>query len=341
VAAKQTQRRSGSVVVSRADPAGCCELSEARRLGFILLPGFSMLTLSAAWESFRLVNQLGQQVYSCETVSVLERVVASSNGITVVTDLRLKDQPTFDLTFIVASRECAEFRNASLEKWLRTLAAKGRLLAPLGVATILLARIGLLDGYQCVTHWSYHDQFQSRFPSVLLNRGLYCIDRTRLTAAGGLSAMDLGLSIISRSLGGESAKQVAEEALHARLRVASEAQRMDAKFRYEVTDVRVIRALEMMEGNLERPLTLSQVASGSAVSERQLERLFAKHMAKRPLQVYTEIRLRYAQELVRTSTESISEIAARFGFSDGSHLSRQYRAAFGESPTQTRESLSG
>jgi transcriptional regulator GlxA family with amidase domain len=41
--------------------------------------------------------------------------------------------------------------------------------------------------------------------------------------------------------------------------------------------------------------------------------------------------------MVNGTTESISRIATACGFSDGSHLCRQYRAAFGEPPTSTRQ----
>uniref|UniRef100_Q11BU0 Transcriptional regulator, AraC family with amidase-like domain n=1 Tax=Chelativorans sp. (strain BNC1) TaxID=266779 RepID=Q11BU0_CHESB len=317
------------------------ELDTARRLGFVLLPQFSLLTLSAAWEGFRLANsQTGAATYVCQTVGVTGREVRSSNDIIVKTDKEVADDPSFDITFVISSLNSAEFRDQRLEVWLQAQAAKGKLLAPIGSAAVLLARIGLLNGYRCVTHWKHHEQFLERFPRVRLSRGLYCVDRERLTAAGGLSALDLGLSIISRGLGSTLAKQVADEALLARLRSDNEAQRMDTKIRYEVTEPRLIRALEMMEANLERPLSLTQIASASAVSERQLERLFAKYMKKRPLKVYSEIRLQYARELVKSTTESISRIAAACGFSDGSHLCRQYRAAFGEPPTLTRQKSS-
>lgn len=312
-------------------------LDRARNFGFVTIPGFSILTLSAAWEPFRIANaQSGKTIYTSQTLSVHSNLVRSANGITISADKTVAEENDFDIVFVISSLQAAEFRDRALERWLQGHASRGTILAPLGSATILAARLGLLNGYRCVTHWKHQEEFAERFPNVSLSPGLYSIDRDRLTAAGGISALDLGLSVIARGESASLAKQVAEEMMHSRLRRAAELQRMDTKIRYDVTDPRVVRALDIMEAHLEHPLSLSQIANVAAISERQLERLFMRYLGKRPLRVYLDIRLRFGRELVMRSTYPVSLIAARCGFSDASHFNRHYRVSFGEPPSHTR-----
>jgi transcriptional regulator GlxA family with amidase domain len=297
-----------------------------------------MLTLSSAVDAFRIANDIsGSAIYDYQTVALTKDLVPSNDGILIKTPLSVEDRPSFDIIFIISSLASAEFRDVGLERWLQRQAREGAIIAPLGAATIFAARAGLLDGYRSATHWKYHETFPERFPRVPLSRGLYSIDRDRLTAAGGLAALDLGLAIVAHGLNSDLAKQVAEEVMHVRLRAPGEHQRMDVAQRYEVTDRRVVRAIDMMEAHLEPPARLSQIAAVAALSQRQLERLFSKCLGKSPLRVYLEIRLQLGRELVMHSTEPLPAIAARCGFADASHFSRHYHTAFGEPPSRTRK----
>jgi transcriptional regulator GlxA family with amidase domain len=49
------------------------------------------------------------------------------------------------------------------------------------------------------------------------------------------------------------------------------------------------------------------------------------------------MRLRQADWLITTSPKSLTEIALACGFADAAHLSRNYRKAFGASPSQARQ----
>jgi hypothetical protein len=127
----------------------------------------------------------------------------------------------------------------------------------LGSATILVAKAGLLDGYSCVTHWRLHDEFLERFPNVRLTRGLYVIDRDRITSGGGMATFDLALAMVERKLGRSIATAIADAVLHPRIRPPTDAPRMEVPLRYGVTDTRIARAVESMEANIEQPLSLS------------------------------------------------------------------------------------
>ena len=99
---------------------------------------------------------------------------------------------------------------------------------------------------------------------------------------------------------------------------------------------KVAAAIELMQANLEEPLTSDELAGLVGISRRQLERLFKQALQRVPSQFYLELRLNRARELLRTTATSIIQIGLSCGFSSGSHFSSAYRAFFGTSPRDER-----
>jgi transcriptional regulator GlxA family with amidase domain len=306
-------------------------------LGFVLIPGFSLLTLSSAIDAFRLANDQSRvPVFSYKTISIRGKSVSSNDGITVTVDADISDCEGLDIIFLISSLNVVEFYDQEFVRWLRGKARLGIAIAPLGSATVLAARAGILDGFRCSTHWQLYEQFLERFPKVNLTRDLYCIDRTRLTCAGGLSALDLGLTIVSQLVKGDVASEVAEIAVLTRIRNPAESQRMAIPWRYGVHDKRIARAIMLMEENVEEPLSLQEIAGPVGLSVRQLERLFCKLMHRGPLNIYREIRLKHSRDMLIHTTERITTIAVRCGFADSAHFGRQFKEFFGDTPANVR-----
>jgi transcriptional regulator GlxA family with amidase domain len=309
-------------------------------VAFLLVPGFSLFTLSSAIEAFRVANELtSERTFEYVTVTDGARQVTSSDGVSLIADTLLTNCPPVQMIFVVSSLPAAEYYNRPIVRWLRRRAYSGTTIAALGSATVLVAKTGLLDGYSCVTHWRLHEEFVERFPNINLLRGLYIIDRDRITSGGGLATFDLALAIVARELGQPVAAAIADAVLHPRIRASTENPRMAVPLRYGVTDTRIVQAIESMEDHIEQPLPLLELARTAKSSPRHLQRLFEDAMGKSPHQVYNEIRLRAGRHLLQQSTLSIAEIALRSGFADASHFTRRYREHFGETPAQTRKAL--
>ena len=99
---------------------------------------------------------------------------------------------------------------------------------------------------------------------------------------------------------------------------------------------KLVEAVELMESNIEEPMTLDELASHVGISRRQLERLFQKHLQCVPTRYYLEIRLRRARELLLRSSRSIVDIAFACGFVSAPHFSKCYRDFFGIPPREER-----
>jgi transcriptional regulator GlxA family with amidase domain len=307
-------------------------------VAFLLTPGFSFFTLSCAIEAFRVANEhTGAPRFDYMTVAAGDDLLVRSwDGLRLTADWRMADCPPVRMIFVIASLQAAEFFTAEAARWLRRRAYAGAIIAAPGSGTVFAAKAGLLDGYACVTHWRLHDEFKERFPRVRLQTGLYLIDRDRLTSGGGLATYDLALAIVAGELGAAAAADIADQMLHARIRQPAESPRMALPLRYGITDERVATALAAMEGAIEQPLGLAELAARAGSSPRQLQRLFVTTLGQTPHQVYLSVRLRVARQLLQQSTLSIADIALRCGFVDASHFAKRYRIYFQQTPHTTR-----
>lgn len=108
-----------------------------------------------------------------------------------------------------------------------------------------------------------------------------------------------------------------------------------------VRDSRVHRALFLMQQNLEYPLDKHQLANGSFVSVRQLERLFKRYFDETPARYYTRLRLETARTMLQKTDLQIGEIAQQCGFNSVSHFCRIFQQSFGIRPGDTRPEKTG
>jgi AraC family transcriptional regulator len=102
---------------------------------------------------------------------------------------------------------------------------------------------------------------------------------------------------------------------------------------------RINRTLDYIESNLENQMTLEELASVANFSKFHFNRIFRSIVGETPFQFILRIRIEKAGALILIRRrESISEIAAKCGFSDISVFSRNFRNYFHISASQYRAS---
>jgi AraC-like DNA-binding protein len=100
----------------------------------------------------------------------------------------------------------------------------------------------------------------------------------------------------------------------------------------------VVRAIDFVEANLRRPVTIMDMAEAAGVGPRALQMGFQRQFGCSPLKYARRLRLaRVRQELInRADHEYITDIAARWGFFHLGLFARQYRETYGEFPSETK-----
>jgi TolB-like protein len=100
-------------------------------------------------------------------------------------------------------------------------------------------------------------------------------------------------------------------------------------------DVRA--AIDHMRRNIGKPLSVDDLLVATGARERTLRRHFLIFLGVAPLGFFLRLRLAAAREaLLAPSSDSVSEIAVRFGFVHFGRFASHYRRYFGETPSATR-----
>src|SRR5690606_7917196 len=68
------------------------------------------------------------------------------------------------------------------------------------------------------------------------------------------------------------------------------------------------RAARLMESAIERPLSITGLATAVGLSDRQLERLFQRHLGTKPGGYYLGLRLARARELLTQTAMPITDV---------------------------------
>ena len=306
-------------------------------IALILLPEFTMMPLTSAIEPLRLANRSsGKTLYSWTLHSIDGRPVPASNGILTMVNGDLEAVPADAAVIVCSGLNVQHHTDKRLLSWLRKISRRGVDIGAVCTGAHVLAEAGLLDGYRCTLHWENLPGFNEAFPDIEATGGLFEIDEDRFTSAGGTTALDMMLSLITSQHGPDVAAQVAETILHSPIRHHSENQRLSLPARIGARHPKLVSIIEKMEDNLEDPLSPSILAKQAGLSTRQLERLFRRYLDRSPKRYYLELRLKKARSLLLQTDMSVINVALACGFSSPSHFSKCYRAFYGRTPYRER-----
>jgi AraC-like DNA-binding protein len=120
--------------------------------------------------------------------------------------------------------------------------------------------------------------------------------------------------------------------------LASQCERLDCinKARRRELLCRLRRSTDFMHSNLQRTLSLAEIARSACISEYHYLRLFRQVFQMTPMSYLRMQRTQRAIALLNSSSMEIQEIAAQVGFTRLS-LWRNVKRAIGEGPLQVRE----
>jgi AraC family transcriptional regulator, glycine betaine-responsive activator len=312
------------------------EATRPRNFVFLLVPGFSMMALAAALEPLRALNRLARfQAYDWRLASLHGEPVATSSGIPLPA-LNFEDSLVdADYLIVVAGfiRKIDEQRHLGA---IRQGASRGIAIGALSTGTRLLARAGILSGYRCTIHWENLYAFRDSFPDLQCTNKLYEIDRDRLTSSGGTAALDMMLHLIVAHHGIDYGRAVANQFHHERIRDERDDQPGGLQQVVANLPETVRRAIAIMRSNIEEPVSLACISRKVGIGNRQLERLFKKHLGLTPVRYYLRLRIERARELLIYTGRRIGDIAAACGFSTTAHFATWYRHFFGTGPSDVR-----
>lgn len=305
---------------------------------FMLLDGFSLMSVSSAIEPLRAANRLlSFEAYRWTFSSEDGAAANASNGISVNVDNRLGNSKQSDYLFVCAGMTLVAKDQTRLNVILNWRSREGCRIGALSMGAVFLARANLLNDARCTLHWEGQPAFREEFPYIQLSNELYVIDKNRYTCAGGTAGLDLMLHIIAQDHGDLLARSIANQFQVDRIRTGSVEQRSGSSVRLDTLPPQLGQAAGLMMQNFENPLSSTEIARKVGLSVRNLERLFQRHTGQTPARYYKTLRLEQARDLLLHTSLSNVEIAIATGFCTSSHFSACYREQFGHSPSSERQ----
>jgi transcriptional regulator GlxA family with amidase domain len=321
--------------------------SHARlRVGFILARRFTLCAFANFVDVLRLAADEGDRSRPmlCEWAILSDRMdpVASSCGVVVQPNARLRDPARFDYVVVVGGLidELPQLSPGTM-RFLQDAAAAHVPLVGVCTGAFILHRAGLMDGYRCCVSWFHHADFLEQFAGLTpVSDQIFVIDKDRLTCSGGASSAHLAAHLVERHVGIAPARKslqimIIDEALRA------EKPQPGIPLDLATTDDVVKKALLQMRQNIETPLTIDEVSRRVGVSRRSLERRFEKSLGKSPGDCYLSMRLEQAAFLLSRTDQTVAAIAASTGFCDTSHFARVFRRQRGITPAKARHAPRG
>lgn len=308
-----------------------------KRFVFLLLDRFTMLSFAGAIEPLRIANRvLGFQAYTWALAGENGTEATCSNGASFRLDMGLEEITREDTVLVCGGIDVQDATTKPILNWLRREARRGAAIGGLCTGAYTVAKAGLLDGKRATIHWENQDSFLEEFEEVKLTKSVFVLDGNRMSTAGGTASIDLMLKIIASDHGEEIANTVADQLIYSSIRTDQDTQRLSIPTRIGVRHPKLSQVIQMMEQNIEDPISPADLAERVGMSTRQLERLFRRYLNRSPKRYYMELRLQKARNLLMQTDMSVINVALACGFASPSHFSKCYRAHYKTTPYRER-----
>lgn len=202
----------------------------------------------------------------------------------------------------------------------------------------VLAELGLLNSRRATTHWDSADDFELRYPEVLLDiDSIYVCDGKFWTSAGITAGIDLTLALIEEDHGSRVALRVARQLVVYMMRAGGQAQ-FSAQLKLQRThDTQLRNLMEWIDANPEGNLSVVKLAAHCAMSERNFNRRFTEETGVTPARYVEQSRLEHARSRLEESDMSLQQIADLSGFKSGEVMRRLFQRKLGLSPGLYRQ----
>lgn len=315
-----------------------------RSIVFLLFPKTHLMDLAGPAQVFYEAGQLGRQpfelIFASGSVSIPSAQGLVFGQLHAIERLTLKKGdlvciPGIDFKSFVAGE--LDPYIGEVQRWVKIQQKAGVLISSICSGALVLARMGLLNGVRCTTHWKCMSYLKEQFPYARLQTNrLYCFDKGIFTSAGMSSGIDMAMALVEQWINPLLAAKVAQEmVINIRRAETDQQQNLFLDFKNHFNPD-VYKAQQILSNRLEASFTIKDLAKALNLSPRHLARLF-KHHTGQTIQSYRDkIRLEHGEKLLLHSEMSIKEIAVQCGFENARQFIRLWKTKKGCPPGQFR-----
>jgi transcriptional regulator GlxA family with amidase domain len=319
----------------------------AMRVHILALDGVFDTGLALMMDAFKTANELAEMTALTSlrfdvTLVGARKSVKTSQGLTVpVTPVSERMTPDLGVVPAIGFKMPGPLVEAlarpdmkDTSRILRTWADRRITVAAACIGTFVLAETGLLDDQDATTTWWLAPLFRQRYPKVRLDESRMVIKSGKFVTAGAaLSHMDLALSLIRQ----KSPKLAALTGKYLIVDTRPSQSAYILSDHLTHSDPMVQQFERWARSRLAEGFSLDEAAEAAGASKRTLARRMEAVMGKSPLSYFQDLRVEHAVHLLKTSDQSIEEIATKVGYSEGVTLRTLLRRHLGRGIREIRQ----
>ena len=304
------------------------------RLEVFVQRGFDAGELTGVTNTIRIANSVvGAVRFECRIISDMPGLVTGGAQVLVRAEPAIEGHGQADILVVIGGAR------VNKDGWIRRVRAMQRRSRP--VVLLSEAATGFIRGTAAAggnvtTHW--------RDIAVLKEQGYHPNLTTRLaeqsngitTAAGGGATAELMIGLIADHLDPIELAELGNRLLLPAIRHSDAEQPRDISDNAGLFDVRVTKAIKLMESNMEEPLAMTALTRQVGLSTRHLERVFRTVFDETPARFYKRLRVRRARTMIEDSLIPLIDVAIATGFCSHNALSRAVRDEYGSTPSKMR-----
>ena len=297
-------------------------------------PKFSDLEVASTTTTLALANEmLGRDRFRWRYTSNEPGLINSRCGALVRAEPAVFDHNLSDFLIVVGGR------GVSKEAWMprvRAMQRKKRLVVLLSDAATAYIRASRNSVQNLTTHWADVQVLEETgdYPNLSLRYAE--IAHGIVTSPGSNYSTELTISLIEKYLSPRQFSEIGSRLIIQTVRSPLADQPRSSSYLDNLFGEQVSGAIQLMERNIDDPISTREISNGIGLSVRQLERLFSSSFGISPGRYYRDLRVDKAHALIIGTSMKLIEVAVATGFGSTSSLASAYRAKFGKTPRVAR-----
>lgn len=309
-----------------------------RSVAVLAIDGLPPFEFGVACEVFGIDRRdTGGPVFDFRIVTARPGPVRTSLGFDMHIEKGLDEAEGVDL-IVVPAHGVGEVDPAYLD-FLRRAHSAGATILSICSGAFVLAATGLLDGRRAATHWMHADELRRLNPRVSVDPDVLYVDAGSLVTSAGTSAgIDACLHLVRRELGVGAANAIARRMVIPAQRDGGQAQFIGAPIAERCSDS-LAAVMDWMIENLDRDLTVDELARRALMSPRTFARRFRADVGTTPGAWLNRQRLLRAQNLLEETDDTLESIAAATGFGSAAVLRHHFARVLQTTPTAYRRAF--
>lgn len=314
-----------------------------KNVAAVVVDGFSPFELGLVCEVFGSDRaDDGLPGYDFAVVAAEPGPLQSQVGFTLETGYGLSRLAEADLVVVLPAGDdrCARaaWPDAMLAA-LRSAVDRGAQVLSVCTGAFALGAAGLLDGRSCTTHWRHAAKLARMYPAANVDPAvLYVDDDPIISSAGTASGIDACLYLVRKAQGSRVANAIARRMVVPPHRDGGQAQYIERPVAEPTCDT-LADVIEWLQRNLDRSVTVDELARLAAMSPRTFARRFLQETGTTPQRWLTGQRVLLAQQLLEDTDETVDVIADRAGFGNAATFRHHFRARRATTPNAYRRTF--